>query len=1621
MIEAVKKQITLLKHCFVILLSLSPLLPASTAIADDTEIFFGHSNPADANSKPNVLFILDNSGSMNAGLMGSTRMQVMKDAFAAIISEVNGINASVMQFTYKRGGAVNQSFLDLDATDYRREIPSSSFANKPQQSAQQTLAAEANPTPPNPALGTILDNGRLYTITTNSGALGFASGAGQENYFSRRLQSSADDRSEALISNSNDDDDEGDSGNWQRTETSQYLHFGPRAYTGLRFRNIDIPPTATIVSATISFTGHPQYASNSEQVDMQIRGFADPNPPSFSISGVPVGTLQNLWQSQTTDANKRWSIGQRFETGEPYRTADFSNVVQEIIQSNGWTQNNPIMILLSHDSATDTSGIRSVYSHASGRSNANPTLNITWVENAEQVPIQTGLHFSDVNIPQGAEIVSAALVLHAAADSRGDLELNITAEKTEDASLFPDGASVSTSGQGPLAILPKTRNYVNWGINVDWTNGSSYQTPDLSSIFQEIIDQPNWCGGNRVNVLLEPSSSSTNTRNSAQRFFGGSENSLGLYPELRLAYRLNNNGQNPGCFRRSITRAIATNSDDGHETDTGTINRNGANIRMSQDRFVALRFDGLGLTRGADILQARLNVRAREAGAGPATFNVWVENTGDSQPLLSTPNSFTQRSRIGPVVWTVNEDWNVGQSYNSGDIGLNTLITRAMAQSNWAPGQAITVLIEKTAGSNRVIYAHDDRPSFAASLTLVADASDYATNISFSNKDVLISRVNDLRAVTWTPIVDTLYEAALYNRGEAVDWGKKRLQDGWRNAANANVAGSLRVSHPDSYTGGDVRPRRCADSAESNCAMEEIRGSAVYESPIDADCQSNHIVLLTDGQANYNSSESRIRNLIGGNCITRTDGETCAPELARFLQNTNQHTSFQNSTITTHTIAFALNPANRGYQFMEAVANAGGGTFADASNLEDLKNAFNNILTDIQDNASTFAQPSLSVNQFNQLYHRRELYFSMFQPSSSAAWPGNVKGYKMEMQADGSTRLVDAFGQLAVDPITGFFRETSRSYWSRGTDGSTVTRGGVVDNLPVPGARRLFTFLKHSLDDPNSRNLALTADQNAFIDSNPIFIAKPELLGTPNVVEMREAVRWARGYDVLDADGDDETNEPRFSIGDPLHSSPVMVTYGGDNNDPVDVLFVGNNDGFLRSIDAMNGRENWGFVPEELLGLQGNLFRNQNLFTHLYGLDNTPVVWTYDAEKDGRIDDANDRVFVYATMRRGGRNIYALDATDKDAPRVMWVKRGGEDDGYSALGQTWSTPVVTKIQIGSEEPRLVLIMGGGYDLAHDDDMDTMINSSMGNAVYIIDAITGEIITHATKSVPAGTTGVPFAQMDHAFPTAPTTFDHNVDGLVDQVYIPDIAGKIWRFDILNGQAKENILKGGVIASLGGTSATGGPRRFFSKIDLSLVLAGGRLMLAVAVGSGEATSPLNTTIENRFFVITQRSPFTDPVTYNTITERDLTDITDGVNGAQPLTTGGFYRRLGPGEKIVSSNSSSTFDGTILFSTYTPGAGSQDACQAPRGLAKMYAMKVSNGQAALDLNGDGNIAEEDISLSLKASTLPAAPTILILEGSTHPVVMVGTEAPLEDMGGGGLNFVSEDWQKVFWENHR
>ncbi|MFT4937087.1 MAG: type IV pilus assembly protein PilY1 [Paraglaciecola sp.] len=1168
--------------------------------------------------------------------------------------------------------------------------------------------------------------------------------------------------------------------------------------------------------------------------------------------------------------------------------------------------------------------------------------------------VTTGLRYQNINIPQGATITGAYLRLTSGTSNTSATNIKFRAELSPDASTF-------TSASNDISSRPTTLNEVNWDTDNEWpSSGQTVSTPDFSSVLQEVVDQSGWCGGNDLNILIE----ATGLDSGSGRFVETFEAGDGESPQLVVIY---DDTTATGCVTGSLNYQVAAQRDNAEERSDG-YESTGDELTFDDDsnKYIGMRFQKIALPQGATISNAYLTFTAyQNSNTDAFSFDIAAADESNPQHFKRYPQYLLRdKPKTAAVTWSDSEQWLRNSTYQSPPI--TSLVQALVNRGDWQRDDAMILIVSNMSGV-RGAYTHRGKPSGAVSLHIEYQGSATPGNIS-TVRDSLISKVDELSASGYTPIVDTLYEAALYYGGMPVDYGLARGD----YSVSSTVRSNTRVSSRLSYAGSDsVLPSGCTveNLSSSDCVDEAIPAGATYISPItDTQCQTNnHIVLLSDGEANNNHSVAKIESLLGISC-SGSGGEECGLELSANIGDTED--TKIDSRIVTHTIGFAANSTAN--SFLNQLALQGGGTFYQADDSAQLVDAFQAILKTVKDVNATFVSPGVAVNQLNRLTHKDELYFALFKPSEGALWPGNLKKYKISGDV-----ILDQNGLSAVDDGTGFFSENSHSYWSLSPDGNDVREGGAASKMDL--VRNIYTFgdgatIVNSSNELHENNSAITE-----VDLAVSGLADPSS-------ERTNILKWARGVDVNDDDADGSNTDVRVQMGDPIHSQPVIMNYSLSDS----AILVATNQGFLHSFDAVSGEENFAIIPRELLGNLNDFYRNGASSNHLYGLDGDMILRT-----------VGDSKYLYVGMRRGGNNYYVFDITNKTVPSLVFKVEGGSV-GYEKLGQTWSRPTITKINVAGTV-REVMIFGGGYDEAQDSNT-TRTADMVGNSVYIADANTGELIWSASNSDAT----MLLSDMQYSIPARVSVIDRESDGLADHMYVVDMGGQMFRLDINHGSSTSELVSGGLLADFGGASEADN-RRFYYGPDVSEISLAKEHYYAVALGSGYRAHPLNSTINDHFYMLKDSGVFTLDTDGNYSLPETAFAISDMYDATDHLLTSsdvdqqaleanlfadsaGWMIRLGSGgEKVLASPL--ILDYQVLFTTYLPASASTSICAPPTGNSRAYLVNLINGNAVADLNNDGESQNEDRYAELKQTGI-APDTKILIEDIVNPVVCLGTE---------------------------
>jgi len=849
------------------------------------------------------------------------------------------------------------------------------------------------------------------------------------------------------------------------------------------------------------------------------------------------------------------------------------------------------------------------------------------------------------------------------------------------------------------------------------------------------------------------------------------------------------------------------------------------------------------------------------------------------------------------------------------------------------------------------------------------------TELTDANRADYVAAVNGFTPGGYTPLSETMYEAYRYYQGASVKFGNS-------TSPATNVA-----------------------------AVLDPTDSSKYKTPVEYQCQKNFVVLLTDGAPTYDTdADADIKALPGFSSVTGSTSCTgnCLDELTQYMYKQDCSTPLSDKqNVISYTIGFNTNQT-----LLSDAATNGGGKYYTADDTAGLTDVFTSILTEILAINTTFIAPAVSVNAFNRFTHRDELYYALFRPNSRPEWDGNIKRFRL---AGNPPIIVDQNNVAAIDANTGFFKSSATSFWTVAADapdGDTVSAGGAASKLSLP--RNIYTYTSATAANESIINSTV----NKLHEANTAITATMLGDAAMTATERTELLQWARGVDLLDSDSDLDTTDIRRHMGDPLHTKPTLVSYGGTDANPDMTLYAGTNEGYIQAIDTTDGSEVFTFVPQELLPNLLTLYTDSASTAHPYGVDGPLTVWFNDVNGNGilinpdtSLLETGEHAYLYQGMRRGGDNYYALDVTDRASPKLKWVINGGSGD-FSELGQTWSAATYGRIKLNGVD-KDVLIFGGGYDTTQDSNTVAQ-DDAVGRAVFIVDANTGAKLWQAgpAGSANGANPNLLLADMTNSIPADISVLDTNGDGYSDRLYAADMRGQLWRFDIsTTNTGAANLVTGGVLAKFGGTTPADN-RRFYYAPDVSLSKT--LTYLNIAIGSGFRAHPLDTTTKDAFFVVRDPNvygPALDgsgvPV-YNTMTMSDLYDTTSNLIGqgttaevelakAALASKHGWYMWMQEsggtlvGEKVLAK--SLTFDDMLMFTTYTPIASVSGACSPSQGRALAYLVTIDDGIAVYDTdNSGGPLNRADRRIDLVRGGIPPEPSMLFTENG--PVILVGTE---------------------------
>ncbi|TRO19769.1 pilus assembly protein PilY [Ectopseudomonas mendocina] len=459
------------------------------------------------------------------------------------------------------------------------------------------------------------------------------------------------------------------------------------------------------------------------------------------------------------------------------------------------------------------------------------------------------------------------------------------------------------------------------------------------------------------------------------------------------------------------------------------------------------------------------------------------------------------------------------------------------------------------------------------------------------------------------------------------------------------------------------------------------------------------------------------------------------------------------------------------YDLWHAAINSRGEFFS-VESPEDMVAAFEDILNRIADRTTTAARPAVSasfVSDSNGSDLQSNVYATQF---SSEDWSGQLSKTLVSAN-DQTTELWNIqTANQSLDPLTRRVMMAAPSNNSTGLKDFTWANLGTLQSLLNIDPDSLVG----AQDNRGEQRVAyIRGERSGEGDTTPKFRKRNNRTVMGDIINSSPVIVGTPAYLAYLADAIENPLGNRASY---KSYAAFRETYQKSSvNNPdgrPEMIYVGGNDGMLHGFNAATGREEFAFIPTEVIK---NLYRltgqNYSGAGHRYFVDGSPIV------RDVYFgDDEGWRTVLIGTLRAGGKSLFALDVTDPTQIKLLWEFDSAKD---ADLGFTFAQPEIVRLHTGE----WAVLQGNGYNSTNDKAALLIINIKSGE---LIKKITVPDVVEGSITLSNGLSSVRGA-------------DNNGDGLVDYAYAGDLQGNLWRFDLVrslpdNSPAPDEFLVDGV---------------------------------------------------------------------------------------------------------------------------------------------------------------------------------------------------------------------------------
>ncbi|MGA1870358.1 MAG: PilC/PilY family type IV pilus protein [bacterium] len=1363
---------------------------------------------------------------------------------------------------------------------------------------------------------------------------------------------------------------------------------------GIRIKKLPVPHGAVITSAYLIFTTD---ETDSEPTTLTFRAEAVDDAPTF------IDTAYNISSRQTTGASVPWdNVPAWGEVGEEHSSPNLSPIIQEVIDREGWASNNGFVFIIT-GSGKRTAQARNV------SPDTGPILRIDYIAHSMDIRVcqssddaeekadssiyltssdlelvrdgsnQTvGIRFQNITVPQGALIMSAYIRFVTDETDSEETDLTIRAEAIDNASGF-------TYTSGNITSRSTTNASVSWPDVSAWSKvDECHQTPDLSSIIQEIVGRSGWVNGNSMGFIITGSGQRT-----GESYDGEPDGA----PLLHISYSeddfpyisVDKSALGVVCYEESDADPDTISiTNTGSDTLEYTISDNAEWLSCSLESGTLSEGDSVTCT-------ISYSTSSLSVGTHEATITITGGNAPNSPLEIDvslTVEALPESNRCGHIplytetlvspaimilldisgsmtnMMSINDEED-----NPTTPDIKSIVQEIVNRDGWASGNAMSFIItgnghrtaESFDGSSgsapllhveydsetvevRVCQSSDDAEESesggvyitSTDLELVNDGSDQAIGIRFQN--VPIPKEATIHSAYMEFVIDEAdsEDTSVTIWGEDVD-NTTTFSSVVKNISNRNkTSASVAWNNIPEWSSGTQQSRI------------EIGRSVISELVKDRTISWGYGTWCSRSQANYVLDNDYTKIHIG--CKSHDDAHQANLQAKIAATTTYSGTPF----------AYSIKAARK-YFVGEKKDNDGTGEYYSAIGCQP------QFLINVTDGLG-WTSVNLVEEYTNSLCDAGVSPIAVGFGIDNAtqikkmAAIGNERGhassalYALHDEVNGVGQPFLAYNKLQLTEALGMITERIKAQLFHGSAPKPTTSskyGDIViasefDATDWMGDLVALTY------NPETKEW----DTEAWRASEMIPEERAVYTINPESPEAENPVIFYTDS-VLPND-----NWLCKDIGDIINSSPLIVGnppfyYKFDNYESWGksisrdaMVYIGSNDGALHAFSLSDGAEQWAFFPHSSqaklnMADDDTYDMCSESYCHQYFVDGTPIaadIYT----------GSNWMTLLVCGLGKGGDSYFALDITSNksfdqaDSVKYLWEFTDSE------LGESLSVPVIERVRNG-EGSTWGVFWGSGYSSTDQNNKEAYL--------YGIEAHNKAPLWHDSTckvKIPASTL------LDNIL-CSPLVADLDSDYFGDNIYVGDLYGTLYRvsniqkgatplvtklFDFGNS-SHQNPIRGGANYAYGKTCGAiwvyFGTGKFEVQADKS------NMAQQYLIGVKDSlASPATYSLEDLVGLITSVRYYTDPDTGETQEVRTI----EGTNASKASWALSLYQE--EGERILEQPL--IVANIIYFTTFVPDS---DVCSGS-GDTWLYALNYETGLApetpVFDMNKDGLFNEND-----------------------------------------------------------